>query len=514
VLASCAKEQAVHKLPLVPFEFRSIDSQREMQRLAANPTLLASLRSATSEPRDQRMTTRNKTLRVTAMRAIMRPRTKSVDDMSHQIDRRTFLLSSLALARAARAQGLSLETFLQWKNASRPARAAALPALLDRIRTVDADIHAWVQVLPQEPLGSGPLSGIPFAVKDVIETKDLATEYGSPVYKGRVGTSDASVVRELRMRGGILLGKTHTAAFAYRHPAPTRNPRNTEHTPGGSSSGSAAAVAAGMVPVAIGTQTGGSVLRPASFCGIAGFKPTYGLLPTDGVLQYSKSLDTLGFFTHTAADMIAFWEACGRPIGRGEDVLLGAVDPPPPVDPEMSSAFAAALARLKAAGHRVRPLDVAPMLTRLRDAGLTISTYEGARAHENRFKQYGDRLDDVATLVRDGLKIPDADYSKATRYVAECRVAMADLYKTTPVILVPAAPGAAPRGLSSTGDARINYPFTALGTPAISIPMGTAHGLPLGLQLTADRGDDARLLWTAVAVERSLGFRLNAPAPR
>ena len=429
--------------------------------------------------------------------------------MRSRIDRRKFLLSSLALARAARAQERRLETFLQWKNASSSAREAALPLLIDRIRAVDANIHAWVQVLPQMPLGSGALSGIPFAVKDVIETKGLATEYGSPVYKGRVGTTDAAIVRELRTRGGILLGKTHTAAFAYRHPAATRNPRNLDHTPGGSSSGSAAAVAAGTVPIAIGTQTGGSVLRPASFCGVTGFKPTHGLIPTDGVMEYAKSLDTLGFFTHTAADMIAFWDAFGQPIGRADDVVLGAVDPLPPVDPEMAGAFSAAVARLRTAGHAVRSLDIAPMLIRLRDAGQTISAYEGARAHEARFKQYGDRLDEVASMVRDGLKISDADYSKATRYVAECRVTMADLYKATPVILVPAAPGAAPRGLESTGDARMNYPWTALGTPAISIPMGLTKGLPLGLQLTANRGDDARLLRAAVAAEQSLGFRFE-----
>src|SRR5262249_8168836 len=163
------------------------------------------------------------------------------------------------------------------------------------------------------------------------------------------------------------------------------------------------------------TQTGGSVLRPASFCGVTGFKPTHGLIPTDGVMEYSKSLDTVGFFTHTAADMLAFWEATGRPIGRAENLPLGAVEPLPPVDAEMAGAFAAAVARLKAAEHVVRPLDIGPMLTRLRDAGVTISTYEGARAHEARFSQFGDRLDEVAAMVRDGLKIPDSEYSKATR---------------------------------------------------------------------------------------------------
>lgn len=423
--------------------------------------------------------------------------------MTHQIGRRTFLLSSLALAHAVRAQGPTLETFLQWQAASEAARTAALPRLLDKIQALDSGIHAWVQVLPQEQIGAGPLSGIPFAVKDVIETKGLSTEYGSPVYKGRIGETDAAIVQELRQRGGILLGKTHTAAFAYRSPAPTRNPRNPNHTPGGSSSGSAAAVAAGMVPVAIGTQTGGSVLRPASFCGVTGFKPTYGLLSTDGVMEYSKSVDTLGFFTHTAADMLAFWGALGHPADRTEAVPFAAVDPLPEVDPEMATAFAGTIARLRNAGQTVRAVDIAPMLTRLVDAARTISTYEGARAHEERFMRYGDRLDDVATMVRDGRKIPESRYTEAKQYVEECRKAITDVYKATPVVLVPAATGPAPLGLSSTGDSRMNSPWTALATPAISIPM-PSNGLPLGLQLTAARGEDARVLGAAVRVERLL----------
>jgi Asp-tRNA(Asn)/Glu-tRNA(Gln) amidotransferase A subunit family amidase len=426
--------------------------------------------------------------------------------MTSRIDRRSFLVSSLMLARAIRAQG-RLETFRQWIDASAAARAAALPLLLDWIRTTDPTIHAWVQVLPQEATGSGALNGIPFAVKDVIEVKGLPFELGSPVYKGRLGASDAAVVQELRRRGGVVLGKTQTAAFAYRKPPPTRNPRNLDHTPGGSSSGSAAAVASGMAPLAIGTQTGGSVLRPASFCGVAGFKPTHDLLSTAGVMEYSRSLDTIGFFTHTAADMLVFWSAIGRPAGRAERVPLAAPDPLPDVDSEMASAFKNSIARLRDARHSIKPIDIAPMLSRLHAAGQTISAYEGARAHEERFKAYGDRLDDVAAMVRDGLKISESQYSAAKQYVAECRVTVAALYKDTPVILVPAAPGPAPLGLSTTGDARMNYPWTALGTPAISIPMGETNGLPLGLQLTANPGDDARLLGAATSVEESLGGR-------
>jgi Asp-tRNA(Asn)/Glu-tRNA(Gln) amidotransferase A subunit family amidase len=192
------------------------------------------------------------------------------------MDRRTFLLGGLAMTIGATQKQMpsQLLTFTDWLHATPPIRKSALQACLDRIKSLDSSIHAWVQILPQEPTGLGALSGIPFAVKDIIETRGLSTEYGSPVYKGRIGTEDAAIVKDLRVRGGILLGKTQCAAFAFFEPPPTRNPRNLDHTPGGSSSGSAAAVAAGMVPFAIGTQTGGSVLRPASFCGITGFKPT------------------------------------------------------------------------------------------------------------------------------------------------------------------------------------------------------------------------------------------------
>jgi len=422
------------------------------------------------------------------------------------IDRRTFLLAlSAAAAATAAADAPRLDTFTQWANASRTAREAALQPCIARIRAMDDAIHAWVQVSPQKPTGSGMLSDIPFAAKDIIETRGLATEYGSPIYKGRIGTADAAIVREMRSRGGVLLGKTHTAAFAYRTPAPTRNPRDLAHTPGGSSSGSAAAVAANMVPVAIGTQTGGSVLRPASFCGVTGFKTSYGLLPMDGVFQYSKSLDTLGFFTHTAADMLAFWEAMGRATGRTEDFALAAPDPMPDVEPPMTAAFRTTVERLRGAGLSIRRIDIAGMLTTLNDAQRTISTYEGARVHEQRFKEYGDRLADVANLVREGLQIPVERYDEARRYVADCRVKIAELYKTTPVILVPAATGPAPLGLASTGDSRMNTAWTALGTPAISIPMPVANGLPLGLQLTADHGQDARVIRTAVRLEEALG---------
>jgi Asp-tRNA(Asn)/Glu-tRNA(Gln) amidotransferase A subunit family amidase len=427
--------------------------------------------------------------------------------LSGRIDRRGFLLVPLGVAVAIRAAAQTsppVETFKQWLNASPQDRERARQASLDRVRTMDPSIRAWVQVMPQEATAAGTLSGIPFGAKDIMETAGLSTEYGSPVYKGRIGTADAAIVRELRGRGAILFGKTHTTAFAYRTPAPTRNPRNLEHTPGGSSSGSAAAVAAGMVPLALGTQTRGSVLRPASYCGVTGFKATFGLFSMEGVLPFAKSLDTLGFFTHTAADMLAFWESFVRPAGQTESFVLGAPDPIPEVEAAMASAFQNTLSRLRRAGLSIRSIDIARMLARLDEATTTVMFYEAARFHQQRYEEHGARLADLADLVRDGLLISVDRYDEARRYIEESKQRMAELYKATPVILVPAATGPAPRGLETTGDPRMNAPWTALGTPAISIPMPVADGLPLGLQLTAEPGQDARVIRTAVWLQTTL----------
>ena len=388
-----------------------------------------------------------------------------------------------------------------------------MQSCLERIRALDPSIHAWVQVAPQDPAGDGPLAGIPFGAKDIIETRGLATQYGSPIYEGRIGVSDAAIIGELRTRGAILMGKTHTTAFAYRTPAPTRNPHNLQHTPGGSSSGSAAAVAAGMVPLALGTQTQGSVLRPASFCGIAGFKPTYGLVSMDGVLPFAASLDTLGFFTATAADMLALWNALGfegRVPSRFSGASatdprpLGIPDPLPDVEPPMATAFQDAVSRLRAAGMTIQPVDLGDMLTRLNQASRIVMAYEAARFHEQRYKEYGSRLADMANLVQEGLQVESERYDEARAYIGECQARVSKVYEVTPVMLVPAATGPAPFSLASTGDPRMNAPWTALGTPAISIPMTAFNGLPLGLQLTADRDDDARVLYTAVRVEAAL----------
>jgi len=414
-----------------------------------------------------------------------------------RIDRRTFLAAATAAAFPVTVAP-RLETLTDWVKASRAAREQALKPTLDRIAELDEAIHAWIQVAPQKPTGDGPLGAIPFGAKDIIETRGLLTTYGSPIYKDRVGTFDADIVRMLRARGAVLLGKTHSTGFAYRTPGPTRNPRDLAHTPGGSSSGSAAAVAAGMVPIAIGTQTRGSILRPASYCGVTGFKASFGLLPMNGVLPLARSLDTLGFFTHTPADMLVLWKSIGQATGRPEDVAIAAPNPIPDVEPPMAQAFNRALAALGASGVTIAAVDIAAMLEKLSDAGSTVMFYEGARFHEQRYNQYGDRLADIADLVREGLRMPAARYEDARRYIADCKVKMTEIYKATPIVLVPAATGPAPLGLASTGDARMNGPWTALGTPAISIPLPVAGGLPLGLQVTADHGQDARVIRAAM----------------
>jgi len=398
----------------------------------------------------------------------------------------------------------AISTLTQWMHATQTEREHAVAACLNRIKEMDSSIHAWVQVSPQEPTGTGPLSGIPFGVKDIIETKGLATEFGSPIYKGRIGEANAAIVQELGNLGGILLGKTQCTSFAYKTPSPTRNPRDLAHTPGGSSSGSAAAVAAGMVPIAIGTQTRGSVLRPASFCGVTGFKPTYGWFSMEGVLPLAKTQDTLGLFTQTPADMLLLWGALGRDTGKEEKFALGVPDPLQEVEPEMANAFAKTLSRLRREGVSIQPVKMGDMLDKLSSTNEQIMFYEGARFHKQRYEQYGSRLEDIAKLVEDGLKISAEKYQELMRYVEGCKLQVAEMMKATPVILTPAAPGPAPLGLSSTGDAKMNAPWTALGTPAISVPMPVASGLPLGLQLTADRGQDPRVLRTALRLQSIL----------
>jgi Asp-tRNA(Asn)/Glu-tRNA(Gln) amidotransferase A subunit family amidase len=392
-----------------------------------------------------------------------------------------------------------LRQYLEWLESGEKTPADLVALCQERIAEREPELRAWVEVCPQDSLGAGPLNGIPFGAKDIYETRGLPTEFGSPIYLGRKGQADAALVTRLRTLGAVLLGKTQTTAFASFDPSPTRNPRDPDHTPGGSSSGSAAAVAAGMVPFALGSQTQGSVLRPASFCGVVGFKPTYGMLPLDGVLPFAPSLDTAGLFTETADDMRLLWSRIGFPAAPGAPAICAAPDKPD-VDPEMESAFHRTVNGLRAAGFRVQAIEFPPDWQDLLAASRLINQYEGARTHESAFRTHGSGLGiKLAQLISDGLQLPECQYRDALAIISEMKQKMDRVFQEFPVILTPAAPGPAPRGLQSTGDPRMNSPWTALGTPAISVPMPGAGALPLGLQMTARPGNDAMLLDFAVS---------------
>ena len=383
-----------------------------------------------------------------------------------------------------------------------------LSECLTRIDQLDAELRAWVEVAPRPGLGAGSLAGIPFGVKDIFETRGLATAYGSPLYAGRRGENDAGIVSGLCERGAVLLGKTHTAAFAYFDPPPTRNPRDLTRTPGGSSSGSAAAVAAGMVPFALGTQTQGSILRPASFCGIVGWKPTFGLLSTEGVLPFAPSLDTVGLFTQTVDDLALLWPRMGQPIGEAAAERLGVIDTA--VSEEMRAAVSGCVGNLKAAGWRVEDVELPRRFNLVLPAVRTVNDYEGARTHERLWREYGSRIGSkLAGLVQSGLRIPEEDYRRALDTLKEMRAAMRDVYREYPVLLSAAALGLAPPGLDSTGDPAANAPWTGLHGPALAVPM-PVEDLPLGLQLTAAPGRDGLLIETAREMCHARVFRRSS----
>ena len=350
-----------------------------------------------------------------------------------------------------------------------------------------------MHIEPEPPLGSGPLDGLTFGVKDIIETRGLPTEFGSPLYASRIGERDAAIVTALRERGAVMYGKTQTTAFAYFDPAPTRNPRNPAHTPGGSSSGSAAAVAAGTVDFALGTQTQGSIIRPASYCGVVGFKPTHGVIPVDGVMPFAPSFDTVGWFARDVAMARRVWEALGFAVEPERPFRCGVPRGLPKVEAEMARAFA----RVEAEEIDL-PVPYMELLAALR----TVNDYEGSRTQEERWRQHGAKVGrKLAELIERGLAISEAKCAEARGVLRGVRLDA--IFARVDVLVTPAALGAAPRGLESTGDPVMNAVWTALGTPSISIPMPVPEGaLPLGLQMIAPRGEDAKLLAAAERLER------------
>ena len=443
-------------------------------------------------------------------------------------------LHALGLVQACRA--------LAARRIPRPDYAGALH---DRARTLDYGIQAFRSLAPApgafglEPFGTGPLSGIPVAVKDLIDTADLPTAYGSPIHADHVPDCDAWIVSRLKDCGAWVLGKTVTTEFAWSHPGPTRNPWNRAHTPGGSSSGSAAAVAAGFAPLGLGTQTFGSVIRPAAFCGVVGLKPSFGAIPRTGVHPLSGSLDHVGLFTRCVADAafalsLVLGQDDGDPGSRrsppfGFDLEAGLASLSPPrlalvrtsawreADPEQRDLVEAAAWRFASAGAAIEEVVLPDAFEGAGAAARTILAAEAqvvlasvAASHPTLVSSA------LAELVAEGAAVTAASYIGALDLQRTLRQNFAAAIGPADAILTLPAAGAAPKGLGHTGDPRFCVAWTFIGGPALSLPAGeTSDGLPLGLQLVGAYRQDKRLLragaWCEGALDRPVRFpRLSA----
>ena len=363
----------------------------------------------------------------------------------------------------------------------------------------------------------GPLHGLPVALKDVIDTARVPTENGCALDAGRVPREDAYVVERLKAAGAIIMGKTVTAELAFMHPGRTRNPHAPGHTPGGSSSGSAAAVADGMVPLAVGTQTGGSVIRPASFCGVTGFKPSFGAIPRRGVLMQSPTLDTLGVFASDPlgaallADVLFGYDAADRATrpapfpalertASGEPPLkpVFAIVRPPGWDDAHDDLKEAFLALEEELGEQAFSVSLPEAFGEAAEQRRLINFAEMSRYYY-RYERGAEQLGEVTVqAIREGAVIPVRDYLAALDWPDILYAALEEIFSRCDAILCPAAPGPAPEGLHSTGDSVFNGLWTLCGTPAVTVPILTASdGLPMGVQLVGSRGNDGRLLRSA-----------------
>ena len=404
---------------------------------------------------------------------------------------------------------------------------------LVRIREVDPQVHAWAFLDPDHALAQaraadalrlegktlGPLHGVPIGIKDIFDTADMPTEYGSPIFAGRTPARDATIIAMLRAVGAVIMGKTVTTEFAYFSPGKTRNPHNPEHTPGGSSSGSAAAVGSEMVPLAIGSQTNGSTIRPAAYCGIVGFKPTHGLISRHRALVLSRTLDHVGLFARSIDDIALLAEQLigydehdpdMRPRARFPFVEVAAEEPPlPPMfafirtavweraDKDTKEGFAEIVDSL---GGQVEDVDLFPSAEKAWEWHQTIMAAEMAFNFEREWKDARERLSEqLRAQIERGREVRAVDYQRALGQIAPIHESFVELFEQRyDAILTPAAPSAAPHGLGATGDPSFCTLWTLCGMPCITLPLlQSAGGLPIGVQLVGPRGGDARLLRTA-----------------
>jgi len=421
---------------------------------------------------------------------------------------------------------------LRERLASGALRASELAeACITRIEAREPEVQAWAWFDPdfvrhqakgldahrQAGRPIGPLHGLPVALKDIIDTAKIPTENGCALDKGRVPITDAILVERLRAAGAIIMGKTVTTELAFLQSGKTRNPHNTAHTPGGSSSGSAAAVADGMVPLAVGTQTGGSVIRPASYCGVTGFKPSFGAIPRTGVLMQSPTLDTVGVFGRTSADaallsQVFMGHDAGDPATRVGPVpdMHGIATSKPPVkpvfalvkppgwddaDPQVHAAFAELC---EALGEQVFEAPLPNAFDEAAEIRERINFAEMARY----YYRYSKQMDTLGPRTQEALTKGNAilarDYLAALDWPDVLYAGLAEIFERCDAILCPAATGPAPDGLDFTGSAIFNGVWTLTGVPAVTIPALTAeNGLPMGVQMVGARGNDARLMRSA-----------------
>ena len=357
------------------------------------------------------------------------------------------------------------------------------------------------------------LFGLPLGVKDIIDTASLPTEHGSPIYKGHRPVADATIVVMSEEADGNILGKTVTTEFAYLNPPPTLNPHDPEHTPGGSSSGSAAGVAAGILPLALGTQTGGSVIRPASFCGVAAMKPSYRLLPMTGVKPFAPLLDTLGLFGARVVDVAFGLEAISRRPMRVDGRDFGTptfgvtrLECAGEADPEAEAALQNAIRALEKAGARTVDLPLPPAWAEAHHRHIIINNYEGAQSLAYEFRHRRAELSPILhKCLEAGRAIEIADYDDARGAANRARKICRDVFAPVDVILTYSANGEAP-SRETTGDPRYNKLVTLLGLPAVNVPgYRGGKGLPVGVQVVGTFGDDHRTLAAAAFLEKALG---------
>jgi len=408
-----------------------------------------------------------------------------------------------------------------------------IDACLERIREVDDRVQAWAFLdadyartqaraaderrLSGQPIGA--LHGVPIAIKDIFDTADMPTEYGSPIYAGRTPSRDATVVSRLRAAGAVILGKTVTTEFAYFSPGKTRNPQNFEHTPGGSSSGSAAAVGAEMVPLAIGSQTNGSTIRPAAYCGVVGFKPTHGLISRHRVFALSRALDHVGLFARSIDDIALLAEQLvghdesdpdTKPQARIPFSAIVAEEPPlqpmfafiktpmwERADEDTREGFGEIVEQL---GTQVEEVDLFPSAEKAWQWHQTIMSAEMATNLEREWEKSADRLSEqLRSFIERGREVRAVDYQRALRQIRPMHESFVELFEQRyDAILTPSAPSAAPKGLAATGDPSFCTLWTLCGMPCVTLPLlESSDRMPIGVQLVGARNGDAKLLRTA-----------------